>query len=592
VGEAQDGRPPRLSSGIELLGRFEDSGFKEPPFIARRADGQVIQLPQLLYQVAEEVDGQSPSGAIAQRVSERSGRGVSADNIDFLLEKKLRPLGVVAPVSGHEPELKKADPLLALKFRTAVVPEGFVQGLSSALRPLFLPPVVLAVLGGIVTLDVWLFFVHGVAQSTRELIYNPLLLLLVFGLVVLSAGFHECGHATACRYGGARPGVMGVGIYIVWPAFYTDVTDAYRLGKWGRVRTDLGGIYFNIIFSLATAAAYFATGFEPLLVIIVLQHVEMLHQLLPVLRLDGYYIISDLTGVPDMFSRIRPTLRSLLPGRELDPRVEELKPWVRRVTTVYVVTLVPALLGLLALMLISAPRIFATAWDSLFVQLDDATDAFGDGNVIKGLASLLQTAALVLPAAGIALTTGRTGKRVGTAAWRRCENRPLGRLGLVAALAATIGILTFLWWPNGEYKPIQPGEKGTVVGLARAATHIPGGRPALTEESESRLGGAPTERERRRERRSDENAPARSSERRPSGDSRTRRSRDENAPGATPAKPEGNEAPERRRQGEPQRTAPEQPETQEAPSTTTPQETAPSTTTPEETAPSTTTPAP
>jgi putative peptide zinc metalloprotease protein len=126
--------------------------------------------------------------------------------------------------------------------------------------PLFMPPVVLLVIGAFLAVDVWLFFFHGVGQSTRDLIYQPVLLLMVFGLVALSAAFHECGHAAACRYGGAKPGAMGAGIYIVWPAFYTDVTDAYRLDKVGRLRTDLGGIYFNAIFSLATAGAYFATS--------------------------------------------------------------------------------------------------------------------------------------------------------------------------------------------------------------------------------------------------------------------------------------------------------------------------------------------
>ena len=40
---------------------------------------------------------------------------------------------------------------------------------------------------------------------------------------------------------------MGAGLYLVWPAFYTDVTDSYRLGRGGRLRTDLGGLYFNAI---------------------------------------------------------------------------------------------------------------------------------------------------------------------------------------------------------------------------------------------------------------------------------------------------------------------------------------------------------
>ena len=73
---------------------------------------------------------------------------------------------------------------------------------------------------------------------------------MVLGLVVIATALHEIGHATATRYGGAEPGVMGAGIYIVWPAFYTDVTDAYRLNRSGRLRIDLGGVYFNCVFVL------------------------------------------------------------------------------------------------------------------------------------------------------------------------------------------------------------------------------------------------------------------------------------------------------------------------------------------------------
>jgi hypothetical protein len=42
-----------------------------------------------------------------------------------------------------------------------------------------------------------------------------------------------------------------------------------------------------VIFSLITAGVYYLTGFEWLLILILLQHVEILHQFLPFLRLDG-----------------------------------------------------------------------------------------------------------------------------------------------------------------------------------------------------------------------------------------------------------------------------------------------------------------
>ena len=455
----------------------------------------MIQVPELLYIVAEETDGKRGYDEIADRVGERAGKRLGADQVEYLAEEKLRPLGVMAQADGSSPPLKKVDPLLALRFRVSVVPEWIVSAVTTIFRPLFFPPVIVAVLGALIALDIWLFFIHGIGQSTRELIYQPLYVLLVLGLVVASAAFHEAGHATACRYGGAKPGVMGVGLYLVWPAFYTDVTDAYRLGKGGRLRTDLGGVYFNAIFSLATAAAYFATGFEVLLVIILLQHLEMLHQFLPFLRMDGYYIISDLTGVPDMFQRIRPTLASLLPWKKTDDSVKELKPWVRVATTAYVLTLVPVLLLIFGFMLVSTPRLVATVWDSLFVQWDKISDSMASGHVVGGVAGGLQAVFLVLPVAGIGLTFVQTGKRLlqGAWGWSR-DSVPRRGVVVVAATAALAGIAA-IWFPNGEYRPIQPGERGTVSGgvSALAPEKLKTGRPALTEEREQELGGAPTE---------------------------------------------------------------------------------------------------
>ena len=434
-------------------------------------------------------------------MSEAFGRGVSGDNVQYLVDEKLRPLGVLAQEDGSSPPLRKVDPLLALKFRAAVVPAWLVGGITTIFRPLFFPPVVVAVLGALVALDVWLFAYHGVAQSLRQTLYDPALLFLVLGLVVLSAAFHECGHATACRYGGAKPGVMGVGIYLVWPAFYTDVTDAYRLNRTGRLRTDLGGIYFNVVFILATAGAYLLTGFEPLLLLIPIQHLEIVHQLLPFIRLDGYYIVSDLTGVPDMFSRIKPTLRSMIPGRKTDDRVAELKPWVRGAVTVYVLTVIPVLAFMFGFMLFNAPRIFATAWDSFFVQWDKVSTAADDGRFFSVAAGGLQMAILALPSAGLVASFGRIAKRASVAAWSRTAGHPVARAGLVAAGTALTALAAFVWWPNGEYKPIQPGERGTIQGAIAQLAEVPSGRPGLPPERERELGGAPT-------RRSQDGAPA------------------------------------------------------------------------------------
>ncbi|HZR96070.1 MAG TPA: hypothetical protein VFA56_10270 [Gaiellaceae bacterium] len=484
--------PPKLAAGIELIGQYEGSGFKNPPFIARRSDGQMVQMAELLFLVAEEIDGSRGYDEIGRRVSERFGRELDGEMTQMLVEEKLTPLGVVAAPGGDEQELKKIDPLLALKFRAGVVPEGVVNAITRVFRPLFFPPVIVAVLGGLVALDVWLFGYHGVAQSVRSTLYDPLFILLLLGLVVVSAAFHECGHATACAYGGARPGVMGVGLYIVWPAFYTDVTDAYRLDRKGRLRTDLGGVYFNTIFILLTAGAYFLTGFEPLLLIIPLQHFEILHQFLPFIRLDGYYIVSDLTGVPDMFMRIKPILKSLLPWRKAEDSVEELKPWARAAVTVYVLLLFPALAFLLGLTVMNLPRVFGTAYDSFTSTIHKMHHA----GVAAMVVDAVQLLVLVLIPLGLVLTFVQLGRKAAAGAWRATDGRPAGRALLVALCAAAAAFAAYTWWPVGDaYAPIAKGERGTVGGAIhqvgriarhRAPTNVTPNAPAAPKRDEKR----------------------------------------------------------------------------------------------------------
>jgi putative peptide zinc metalloprotease protein len=150
---------PKLAAGIELLGPYIGSGFKEPPYLMRRRDGQMIQLPRLLYLIAEQATGSRSYEEIADAVGPEIGRRVAADDIRFLADEKLRPLGVLTSEGGEDVEpAPRANPMLALKLKTALVPRAIVQIFAALFSPLFFPPVILAVLGAAVTLDYWLFW--------------------------------------------------------------------------------------------------------------------------------------------------------------------------------------------------------------------------------------------------------------------------------------------------------------------------------------------------------------------------------------------------------------------------------------------------
>jgi putative peptide zinc metalloprotease protein len=397
------GRRPRLLEGTELLGRFEGSGLRQPPYLVRRHDGQIVQLSQLLYVIASQMDGRELA-AIADSAGARLDLKITPEQVSHVAEHKLAPLGLIADRNGSVPKLERRNALLALKFRAGIIPERAVNTLAGTLKGLFLAPVVIATVAALLVLDVWLGTSPGIAAGLRTVIYSPTLALALFALMILSLAFHECGHAAGCRYGGARPGRIGIGIYLVWPVFYTDVTDSYRLSKTGRLRTDLGGVYFNALFALAAAGAYFATAYQPLLIVVVAQQVLMLDQFIPWVRLDGYHIVSDLIGVSDLFARIKPVIGSLVPGRHPDPRVTELKPWARAAVTIWVLTTLAALASIAVVIVINGPSYLRRAWQSLILQLDGVGHGARIGSVVDVLNGAIGAVMLLLPVAGITLT--------------------------------------------------------------------------------------------------------------------------------------------------------------------------------------------
>ncbi|MET1085700.1 MAG: hypothetical protein ABWY04_01040 [Arthrobacter sp.] len=457
-------RFPARADGVQLIGPSRGSGYREPPSLVRRADGQTLQLTPLLFAVLEAVDGSRTVEEVAEHASEASGRLISAENVRALMDSQLLPLGLLRLADGSQPEVRKANPLLGMRFRFTVTDPERTRRITAPFAVLFNPLVVVAVTAAFLASCWWVLMVKGLGSATHEAFENPVLLLLIFAVTILSAGFHEFGHAAATRRGGATPGAMGAGLYLVWPAFFTDVTDSYRLGRGGRLRTDLGGLYFNAIVAVAIMGLWWATGFDALLLVVVTQILQMVRQLLPLVRFDGYHILADATGVPDLFQRIKPVLLGLLPWRWGRPENKILKPWARAVVTLWVLVTVPLLLFSLAMMVISLPRLLATAWASAAKQQAMLGASLTDGDLAGAAVRALAIAAVALPTLGMLYILLRLLRQLVTGLWQKTRGKLVQRTAAMAAVAALLAGLAWAWWPDGgTYRPVQPYERGTLA---------------------------------------------------------------------------------------------------------------------------------
>ncbi len=408
------------AAGVKDLGRTQGSGLQRSTYLLRRGDGQVLQVSELLHLVLREVSADRDESQVAAAVSTAFGRELTVDGLRHLVRTKLAPMGLVQELDGlGHPEAgaaPRSDPLLTLRLRRTLIPAAGVRALGRVMAPLFRREVVVAVLLATLAVDVGVLRQGDLIGALTQVLATPTFLLALFAMLTAGALVHELGHAAACSYGGAHPGVIGAGVYLVFPAFFTDVTDSYRLDRPGRLRTDLGGLYLNVWCVLAVGGAYLATGQGVLLLVLLLMHLEMLQQLVPAVRFDGYFVLADLAGVPDLFARVGPVLRSALPGRPADPRVQELRPWSRRLVVAWVLVVTPTLLFAFGWLLYSLPYLVRRTWSALSDQATTVADSWRAHAPATLLLAVLSIVLLAVPLVGagmliyqVALRTARAG---------------------------------------------------------------------------------------------------------------------------------------------------------------------------------------
>lgn len=171
--------------------------------------------------------------------------------------------------------------------------------------------------------------------------------MLLFGVAIfVTKAFHELGHAYTAKYLGLRVPTIGVALLILWPVFYTDTTDSWRLRSHRqRVLIGVAGVAAELILAAFATLLWSFLPEGPLrsvmfFIAAVSWILTLVINLNPFLRWDGYYVLSDLLGVenlqPRSFALARWWLRGWLWGIRDDPP-EEFTARRRKILITYAV---------------------------------------------------------------------------------------------------------------------------------------------------------------------------------------------------------------------------------------------------------------
>lgn len=131
-------------------------------------------------------------------------------------------------------------------------------------------------------------------------------------IVFVSTLLHELGHTASCIKNGVKHGGIGFGFYFIFPVFYADISNVWLIGKNRRVVTNLAGIYIEFLISGILCILFLANRNDEYLLAAILIVLKALTELNPFLRMDGYWILSDLTNTPNLLPKSNKVLKEFV----------------------------------------------------------------------------------------------------------------------------------------------------------------------------------------------------------------------------------------------------------------------------------------
>ncbi|WP_051615370.1 biotin/lipoyl-binding protein [Phyllobacterium sp. UNC302MFCol5.2] len=312
------------------------------------------EVDERAYQILQHWRGNVQLDALAVHLTAQLGDEVSLEDL-YQLTMMLDQAGLFAePIAGWKSVYKKQQdrrrgPLSWLLHNYLFIrvpllkPDGFLQTTLPVAR-LFASRVALSTIA--------ILGLAGLFMASRQLDTFSHTFLFFFSLegalgyavaLFFVKIFHELGHAYTAKHFGCRVPTMGIAFLVLAPVLYTDVTDTWRLQS-RRQRLLVSGAGMMVELAIA-AIATFLWALLPdgilksacFFIATASWVLSLAINLSPLMRFDGYYLLSDYWRIsnlqPRAFALFRWAIREFL--FNLEAPCPEDWPWRRRAMIVF-----------------------------------------------------------------------------------------------------------------------------------------------------------------------------------------------------------------------------------------------------------------
>jgi putative peptide zinc metalloprotease protein len=198
--------------------------------------------------------------------------------------------------------------IMSMRFR-GIDPDRLLTRLDPWFGWLFSPPAIVCMLAFVASAVLLVLVNFDTFRSKLPEFHqffaagNWLYLAIALGVTKV---LHEFGHGLSCKHYGGECHEMGMMLLVFTPCLYCDVSDSWMLpSKWKRAAIGAAGMYVEVI--IASIATFLWWNSHPgifnqlcLDVMFVSSVSTILFNANPLLRYDGYYILSDILEIPNL----------------------------------------------------------------------------------------------------------------------------------------------------------------------------------------------------------------------------------------------------------------------------------------------------
>jgi len=276
--------------------------------------GNYFRLREPEFWLINQLDGSTSYEEIAERFREKFNLEIGVDNVrkfvtvleqKYFLEDQRAEQVVSRKSFGYEERESLFSRLLFVKLK-AVNPTRFLDFLVKIYRPFHSPAGFAAEI---------LLILFGIGVLLANSTYFAVRLSEVFNIgsiVTIVVAFfilvtlHEVAHGLICRYYGGEVRELGFLLMYFQPCFYCDVSDAWLFDKKSqRLAVTFAGPFFSFVLMAIAVIVWRVTVpgtfvNEVARLIGIVNWVTQLFNFNPLIKLDGYYLLSDWLEIPNL----------------------------------------------------------------------------------------------------------------------------------------------------------------------------------------------------------------------------------------------------------------------------------------------------